>query len=131
MHKFLFEVTLSDGSMIQESSDDKSQSTEGKNAFYDVLQRMDDVKYFCLRDSCNHTLSIDLTSGQFELNGQVFGAQDPSFDLPPNTQRRLIYFRRVHQFLCTDGSSGTRIEYHCGWQATVEGKNHQITVSVT
>jgi hypothetical protein len=128
---------MTDGSVIQETPEDKSNTTEGRNAFYDVIQRIGEVKRFSLRNCVTDagdtsTVSVDLTDGTFTMNGsQPFTVQNPSVELDNNPEYRLIYFRRVWQHRHMDGTQSSDMEFHIGWQVTTEGgKNVKYTIAV-
>ena len=130
--KYLFEAHFRDDSVVEQTQDDRSATVEGKNAFYDVLQRISEVQTLSLTDG-EIIASVDLTSGLFSLNGFTFQAGDPSIpNLKNATGFRLIYFKRHRHHFSQDGTEqGHEIEYHIGWQTTIDGKNYQQTIAVT
>lgn len=125
----LFECHFSDGTVITQSPEDVSSIDPNKSAFYDVLQRIDEVEVFAIC-SAEHIYVVDLRDGHFEIDGVPFSAHDGN-DHPENCKFRLIYFRRNWQTVIL-GQEGTihEVQYHIGWQTTVDGKNIQRTIAV-
>lgn len=125
---YLFKALFTDGTSIQQTPEDISSITEGKNCFYDVLQRLDDVEVFALHSDCTSVV-VDITTGTFAINGVEFNAIG-SDEFPHDAKRRLIYFRR-HQHTFEQGEElSHETEYHIGFQTTVDGKNIQQTIAV-
>ena len=132
--KYLFECHFNDGTMLHQTQEDVSKIAppeENKSAFYDVMQRINDVIVFGIVDE-KHTYVVDLRDGHFEIDGMAFTIHDKE-DLPPDAVFRLIYFRRrVEQV--TMGyvqAQSSSMKYHLGWQTTVDGKNYQKTIAVS
>jgi hypothetical protein len=129
--KYLFEVHFKDGSRITQTQDDASLTTPGKNAVYDVLQRIDDVHVFGLfsvEDSTAYKVCLD--NGQFAINDIFFQAGDCKRTLQPDTKYRLIYYKlHTHQFNGTT-ELAHEIKYVIGWQATIDGQNVESTIGV-
>src|SRR4051812_27369760 len=130
--KYCFTSQFTDGSFIYQDHEDTSHTTPGKNSFYDVLQRVDDVAIFSLTDGI-HVYSVNLHTGQFTVDGVVFKSCDPRHNLEGFTSRRLIYFKRnTLQFNNQLQTTAHDVEYFIGWQANdADGKNIQQTISVT
>jgi hypothetical protein len=132
---YLFEAHLNDGSIIQQTSADVSAVEPKQSAFYDVLQRMDDVISFGLfHVEESATYLVDLIDGHFEVNGAPFEARDPKVTLPEDAKFRLIYFRRnkVEYIIGGDGEPASHhITYFLGWQTTVDGENYQQTLAIS
>lgn len=125
MLKYLFKAEFADGSFIQQNQDDVSSVDPTKSMFFDVLNHPSELIKFSLGDF----LSLHLLSGEFVLNGNTFSVHDPSKPVP--SDRRLIFFRRHTHTLVMGGDNGHEVEYHLGWQATVNGENVQHTVAVS
>jgi len=125
----LFEAHLHSGEVIIQTAEDKSTVAEDKNCFHDVLQRIDEVAFFGLYGD-DHTYVVDLRDGHFEIDGLAFNTGDPSVSLPPDTKYRLIYFKRTNLHFVGMEQVGADVEYHIGWQTTVDGKNVQTTIGV-
>jgi hypothetical protein len=128
---YLFECHFVDGTMIQQTPDDISKLDSARSAFYDVSQRIDEVIVFGLVND-DHTYVVDLRDGHFEIDGVPFDISGQD-ELPAGTSYRLIYFRRVVHTI-TQGfvnMTDSTVKYHIGWQATVDGKNFQQTISVS
>lgn len=129
----LFEAHLKDGTIISQTPEDKSAYTPDKNAFYDVLQRLDEVQSFGLfrEEDESQTFAVDLRDGHFEINRVAFLPHDSNIVFPIDTKYRLIYFKRTKLHFNTDLEQiDEEIAYHFGWQATVDGVNHQRTIEV-
>jgi hypothetical protein len=122
---YLFTCLFKNGTSIVQTQHDTSPNDPSKSAFYDVLQNIDDVLSFKLSDGTN-TCSVHLQDGHFEVNGMSFFAHEAI----PGAQYRLIYFRRNQQMTVSGGANSHTVEYHLGWQTTVDGKNYQQTISV-
>jgi hypothetical protein len=124
---YLFTCRLKDGTIIQQTQSDTSVQDETRSAFYDVAQRLRDVKDFSLVGA-NHTYFVDLTDGHFEIDGVPFTVY--ADELPSNQDLRLIYFRRHQQTTTTGAASAHTMQFHFGWQTTLNGKNIQSTITV-
>jgi hypothetical protein len=130
--KYLFTATFQDGSVVKQTQEDRSASAEGKNAFYDVLQRIGEIESFSIEGE-NIKASVDLNTGRFTLNNIMFQATDPSVisKLEDVTHFRLVYFKRHrHNFGNDNQELSHDIEHHIGWQTTIDGKNYQQTISL-
>lgn len=146
---YTFGVHFKDGSEYFQTPEDVSErGPQFGSAFSDIKDRLDDVELFQLEGN-GQALLVDLRDGHFELNGLPLTVGDPDITIPPNVSRRLIYFRRVSQnrhfgvrYLGQDldgnpiygEGDGTQyttdVQFHIGWQATVDGKNYKVTVAV-
>lgn len=133
-HAYLFTCRFTDGSTIQQTIEDLSAKDDTRSAFYDVVQRMDEVETFTIinRDAPRtHTYMVDLRDGHFEVDGVPFEVS--SEELPGEAEFRLIYFHR-HQHHVIQGQTMTGnedvVRYHIGWQTTIDGKNFQSMISV-
>lgn len=131
MLQWLFQANLKDGTFIQQDHSDLSQTTPGKNAFYDVLQRIQDVESFGLfSEDFPYVYAVDLRDGHFEVNGIPFFAHEPTLDLTLSPLR-LIYYRTERRHFSTGGNElASETFYNFGWQTTIDGKNHQQTIQV-
>jgi len=126
--KYLFGVHYSDGSEFFQTPDDVSATDPIRSAFYDV--DLDRVELFQLEGD-GHKYLVDLRDGHFEIDGLPFIAGDPRVQ-PIGQELRLVYFRRHRESQHSDGTtSSAPVEYHFGWQFTVDGKNYQQTLAVT
>lgn len=128
MLKFLFTAHFDDGTVIQQTQEDKSLTEDGSR-FTDVLaySKKSPIIGFELCDEIGVRAAVDLVSGLFEINGVVFLARDPTNRDPgKDEQLRLIYYRQVTQSLHSDSSTSTDIAFHIGYQYNdVDGKNVQ------
>jgi hypothetical protein len=129
---YLFTATFKDGSVIQQTQEDKSQTGEGKSAFYDVDQRISEVSTFSI-ESPSVKATVDLNTGLFTMNGVGFYPSNPSVidNFRDVKEHRLIYFRRHRRDLENGVEVNHDIEYHIGWQTTLDdGKNYKQTISL-
>ena len=130
MITYLFKCQFKDGTCLEQTEEDVSQTTPGKNAFFDVLERIDDVVAFeIINDFDYHSLKVDLQDGHFESNGIAFNAFP--FDYPGRLDQpfRLVYFLRHTHTMGQYGEDHT-VEYHIGWEILINGKNYRQTISV-
>jgi hypothetical protein len=130
---YLFECHFKDGTMIQQTEQDVSTIDPARSAFYDVMQRLDDVVVFGVYNE-QSTYAVDLRDGHFEINGFSFNVNKE--ELPEDAKRELVYFRR-HVHVTVVGQEAPpedvshSVEYFLGWRAMVDGKEIQQTISVT
>jgi len=96
--KYLFEAHLKDGTVIRQTPQDVSTVEPlTRSAFYDVAQRLDEVRLFGLYGDY-HTYIVSLEDGHFEINGVPFSAQPVSAPtINGGGTFRLIYFRDHQQ----------------------------------
>lgn len=141
---YLFEAHFLDGSMIQQTQDDRSAiDPERRSAFYDVAQRIDEVAYFGIWND-QHRFVVDLRDGHFEVDGVAFFAEprahlatsDGKPTIPPGGKFRLVYFRDRQQDLHV-GANGSmtpgeqRIAFRLGWEYTApDGRKFEQTIVV-
>ena len=107
--KYLFRAVFSDGSTIEQTQDDVSTTDKTKSAWFDVLNRIGDVRTFLLV-SDSSTVSINITPGQ-----------------------KLVYEREVTQRLhiTKDGQTkSTTVVYCVGWESVVDGESIRQVVRV-
>ncbi len=127
--KYLFTCHLTDGTVINQAPDNKPTLSATGSAFTDVANRIDEVEFFQISGE-EEQYAVDLTNGLFYINGKEVCVSDPSTIIPEDVKRRLIYFRRNRIHFSGDGQEKDPIEYFIGWQATVNGKNIQQTISI-
>lgn len=115
MFKYLFQCLFRDGSTVKQTQEDKSISVEGKNAFFDVLSRLSEVRAFALYNTeTNDEYLVNLDDGHFEVNRRSFRICDEEQLI----NFRLIFFKRTTILVNLGGrNDNKRIEYHFGWQA--------------
>lgn len=122
--KYLFKALLKDGTVISQTQEDVSATTKDRNAFYDVLQKIDEVRAFALYDTespDNDEYLVDLADGHFEIN------QKPFFMHNENVHNlRLIFFKRnLHALNLMDSTSRlVSIGYNFGFQGTDDAGNN-------
>lgn len=120
MFKYLFEAQFKDGSILVQTQDDVSTTSSDRNAFYDVLQRANELEKFALGaiDNTAYYL-VDLKDGHFEINGASVRLHE---DNEPLSNFRLIFFKRHrHNFNLDMVEESHQITYRLGWQANLPG----------
>ena len=121
--KYLFKALLKDGTTIEQTQEDKSTTTEGKNAFYDVLQNTENLRAFALyNQETQEEYLVDLVDGRFEANGASFFMHDEQIQ-----NIRLIYFKRNFLIVNLPGNPElTNVTYHFGFQANTVGSGANL-----
>lgn len=114
MFKYLFKCLFNDKLIIEQTQEDKSVNTVGKNAFFDVLSRLSDVRAFALYNiETKDEYLVDLADGHFEINGRIFRLCDEEQLI----NYRLIFFKRNVIMVRIGASQTQKVSYHFGWQA--------------
>lgn len=133
--KYPFFAQFKDGSSYTQNSSDIPQIAYNGSAFTDLKDRLNDIEWFGLLNPEGKAFAkVSLINGLFELNGILFKAQNPkTSNFPIDTEYRLIYFRKVTRNfnIGTKQELSISIEYHIGWQTTIDGENYQQTISVS
>lgn len=139
--KYLFTVLLSDGTYIEQTSEDICKADQEarakgigdqlfKSAYYDVLEaekKGNKPMVFVLMGD-NKDYLIDLRDGHFEVNGAPFYMHEHNADFK---EYRLIYYRNRRKFFDQAWAEvGEETIYNIGWQATVNGENVQYVLSI-
>ena len=115
--KYLFIAMMRDGSLIEQTEEDRSIVDPLKSAFYDVVQRIDEVDAFILLGQ-GHTYLVDLHDGHFELDNVPFSIQPVEHPtIVPGGKFSLIYWRD-HQHALTESGATHQIQYRIGWRYT-------------
>lgn len=141
---WLFEAMFLDGSVLRQTSDDVSGIDPIRSAYYDVLQRLDELEKFTLWEVkgviLHHSVSVDLTDGHFEVDGFPFEAAPVSANIIPAGGRyQLLYFRDHQQDTVvtfkegtrTDEMAGHRMAYRLGWEYfSPDGQKYIQTIVV-
>lgn len=131
--KFLFECHFNDGTVLQQTEEDVSKIDPTRSAFYDVVQRNDDIAVFGIFNDQN-TYAVDLRDGSFLVNNAKFTI--PALvEKDPLLKFQLVYFRR-HFHMTIMGSQPSedlshQVEFHLGWKTTVDDKEIQQTIIIT
>jgi len=126
MPKYLFKALFKSGEILEQSPDDQSATTKGKNCFYDVLQRLNEVRAFALyNQETGEEWLTDLEDGHFEHNQSPFFIHDEEL-----TNKRLIFFKR-NSFNALNGQP-LSVTYHLGFQSNkMDGSNVQKVIMLT
>jgi hypothetical protein len=127
-----FVATFADGSQIFQNIEDKSETTEGRTCYFDVLQRQIDVPLVCfvLAGDGYPTFGVDLRDGHFEINGVPFFQHNEPFE-----NFRLHYFRNVsqHRTIAAGGDAvdSAELGYSLGWTTEHDGKPIERFMRIT
>jgi hypothetical protein len=130
--RYMFECHFENGDILTQTQEDVSLHTKGKNAFYDVIQRLDEVTVFGLfSDEVENIFAVDLRTGTFSVNGVEFQSQDPRITFDDAGKFRVIFFKRhAHTFDSANNEMSHDVAFYIGWQRTSGGVNHQSTIRV-
>lgn len=110
-----FVATFADGSQIVQTADDAG-TVEGRNCYYDVLQRQKEVPLVCFVLAAENypAFGVDLRDGHFEVNGVPFFQHTQQLK-----DFQLVYFRNVSQHRTISRNGGTidtvEVGYDLGW----------------
>lgn len=134
--RWLFVAKFKDGEKIVQTQEDQSATrTDGTGStFTDVLAREDDLVSFSLFQGDDY-VTVDLISGNFDVNGTPVCLHDQFFE-PLHHKLRLIYFRETRIDSETDKDQNVVSmkhyvnRYFIGWQTTANGKNVKVTLAV-
>ena len=146
--KYLFECHFNDGTVLQQTEADVSTIDPTRSAFYDVMQRKDDVIVFGVYNDVN-TYAVDLRDGSFLINNAKFtipidvdtevkdadgiiSVRKEPFVPATDQKFEVVYFRR-HRQLTVVGAAlpeelTHEIEFHIGWSTQVNGEELRQTI---
>lgn len=129
--KYLFRATFSDKTTITQNEQDVSIIDKTKSQFYDVLHVEKDIILFDLYLDGQKYVTLDLQSGEFNINGKPFNVGE-EIPMPKNTKRKLIYYRQhQHEFSAFGGEElSHKIKYFLGWEVNTGGKNTKRIIGV-
>lgn len=119
--KYLFTVEYKDGSTYKQNDQDVSFQDSTRSCFYDVAQRLDEVKRFSVSDGDN-TFLVDMSDGCFEVNSVPFYMHDR--DLTLRDARLIFYRQHTHSLNQYNEELSHQIRYAIGWQANDEKGNN-------
>lgn len=126
MSKYLFKCLLNSGEIITQNETDQSTTTPNKNTFWDVLQRLNEVRAFGLYNQENgDEWLVSIEDGHFEHNMQPFLVGDEG----ELANRRLIYFKRN----IMNALNGEKLNevFFIGYQGNrADGSNAQCKIGV-
>jgi hypothetical protein len=133
---YLFEAHFADGTMIQQTAEDRSAiDPEKRSAFYDVMQRVDELQFFGLFND-QHTYVVDLRDGHFEVDGRPLFLEPTARPLPRGGKFSIVYFRDHEQDFEMSGRDGEqtmgehRIAFRLGWEYEVAGKKYEQAIVI-
>lgn len=132
----LFTAFFENNTCYTQGLNDESLAVKGKNCYYDVLQRKDEVIAFKLENvETGNEYGVDLSDGHFEINGVPFTIHDRLL-VPRNLQ--LYYFMETNVDVIVNAHSH-KIEgqhhyinrYLLGWEMKQNNKTikHAITIA--
>lgn len=134
---FLFIAEDYNGTLYQQSPDDRPRFSPSGSSFTDVLKMH--VKKFSLVGK-GHMLTIDLTDGHAEMDGRMIYPEKA----PSKYPLKLIYYRQVQRHTILQSSTGKTgilgalgiqteakpvtvpvVRYYIGWESD-NGKNKWV-----
>jgi hypothetical protein len=130
MLKYLFVAQFTDGSIFQQTQEDRSLCVFGGSAFSDIKDRDDIATFGLYSPETDKDVSVNLQNGRFDINGFEFINDDPDIEFPEGTKYRLVYFRRNTINFDANGVQDKSTVFYIGWQATVDGKNYKRVIGV-
>lgn len=131
--KFIFKCLLNSGMVLEQTTDDKSQTTPNKNAFYDVLQNMSEIRAFALyNQETGEEWLLDLLDQHLEHNIPKINVYSV-FRLNRYDEKldnvRLIYYKT--NFFDFINREKTSVIYTLGFQGNLlNGENKQYTLTL-
>src|SRR5438105_4414673 len=105
--KYLFLAEFTDGTTLEQHPEDKSAlDPEKRNTYYDLLQSGKTIKKFSLIGN-EHKVSVDLTTGLFEVDGFPILLESEKLPLIPE-RFELIYYKQTteNQNITIDKQTG-------------------------
>lgn len=114
--KYLFRCYFRDGSKVYQTLEDISSSDPKKSAYFDVVQRLNEVETFTITDG-RTSATVDLCDGSFTVNGAKFFTEYRG--VPRGTSLELVYFRRRTESFnaATRQPVRSTCEFHIGWKS--------------
>lgn len=121
-----FIATFEDGSQIFQNERDESETTPGKNCYFDVLERQQRTPLVCfvLRNN-DRWYGVDLRDGHFEIDRVPFFQHEQ-----PLKDFTLVYFRNVqiHRTVSVGSNAAPPVDtaelnYILGWEAFYKGES--------
>lgn len=125
-----FQADFKNKTTYIQNGNDESVDVKGKNSFYDILQRMDEVSQFHIVKDDGTRYTVDLTDGHFEVNGVSFIIHDQHYT---PRKMKLIYFKEMHQNFKVGGDEPYEIRvnrYFMGWECNENDKNTKVTIAI-
>lgn len=137
--KYLFLVEFTDGTIYEQTPDDKSKLDPLRSEFYDVLQSGKVIRKFSLVGEGNK-VTVDLQSGLFYINGlpvllesEKLPARPEMFDLIFYRQwtkdQNVTYAMKTGEILNRQ-DAGSFCEYFIGWKCTLGKKEYIQKIAV-
>jgi hypothetical protein len=141
-HTYLFTAEFEDGTIIQQTQEDKSSIDPTKAKFLDVqeYEKKSPLTYFTLVVDHQEfeelpqvqVCSVDLTTGAFNINGAWFYTHrfDRS-DIENYKDFRIIYLRNNTIHIHSETAEQIHlVGYTLGWQVTSDGENIQRIIKI-
>lgn len=141
MLKYLFKVEFQDGTTFTQSKEDVSELDPKRSAFYDILQSDKKIKKFTLRRFLER-YSVDLTTGEFEINGtKIIVESDLPFVENNLPKLELVFYRQHKQAMDVTFALGSRkilsskpqtdkVTYFIGFKTTVKKKEYKSVIGI-
>lgn len=132
--RWLFVAEFADGTILKQTQEDKSTTSENGSAFTDVMNSGKELVGFSLVQGQQHA-TVDLKTGAFVINRTPFIAHAQDFD-PSMHKLELVYFREslVDIMQGVGGSDVTRHyvnRYFIGWKCIDKfNKAHKAIIAV-
>lgn len=133
--KYLFKATFKDGTIIEQTPDDRSSvEPMTRSAFFDVLEheKVSQLTRFELFGE-GHRYAVCFPDGHFETDGLPFKMHEGPLEF---AGLRLIYFRNHTRHFAAGtgpqagGQIGHELVYRIGWQYTMKGHNYQQVMQI-
>ena len=123
--KYLFVVEYADGSIFEQTSDDKSSiDPQKRSQFYDVLQSGKTIRYFSLVGD-GHKITVDLGTGIFYVDGLALLLESEKLPTLPDRFTLVFYRQHTHELNREDSKELSHfIEYFIGWECEIAGKKY-------
>ena len=120
--KYLFTATFKDWTIYEQNNDDISIKDKTRSCFFDIIDRLDELKTFKLIWE-EHSYLVNLETGHFGIDNVLFSMHEK-----PLKDFKLIYFRRhTHGFNINNKEIWHDITFRLGWQSWGEQEVMQIT----
>jgi hypothetical protein len=138
--KYLFFVEYTDGTIYQQTPEDKSKiDPEKRSEFYDVLHSGKIIKRFSLIGDGNK-VTVDLSTGLFYVNGLAVLLESDQLPTRPDlfdlifyrqwTKDQNVTFSTKTGQILNRKPAGSFCEYFIGWRCTIAGREYKQKLAV-